>query len=186
MTNDSMIYPDLIWHCKYFSAAGKRPNSSGYMQNTSQGYFPGASTVTFVPLIIDLKPTDENCLYSLLFFIKEQAKTLNIVTPCITFDQPLWVKAVKIIESKSMNIVCRLGGFHFLMSFLGSIGKFMENAGLSTVLETIYGENTVKQMLSGKAISRSIRGHFIVESALITFLLSALFPIDTEILLHLQ
>ena len=80
-----------------------------------------------------------------------------------------------------MNIGCRLGGFHLLMSFLGSVGKFMENAGLSTVLETIYGENTVKQMLSGKAISRNTRGHFIVESALITFLLSAIFPIDTEI-----
>ena len=36
-------------------------------------------------------------------------------------------------------------------------------------------------MLSGKAISRSIREHLIVESVLITFLLSNIFPIDTEI-----
>ena len=97
------------------------------------------------------------------------------------FDQPLWIKAVRIIESKSMNIVCRLGGFHLLMSFLGSIGKFMENTGLSTALEEIYGENTVKHMLTGKATSRSIRRHFIVESALITFLFSTIFPIDTDI-----
>ena len=77
-----MIYPDLIWRCKYFSSAGKRPNWSGYMQNTSQGYFQGASTVTFLPLI-DLKPTDESCIYSLLCFVEGQAKTLNFITPCI-------------------------------------------------------------------------------------------------------
>ena len=49
--NESMIYPDLVWHCKYFSSACKKPNWSGYMQNTFQGNFPGASTVTFLPQI---------------------------------------------------------------------------------------------------------------------------------------
>jgi hypothetical protein len=64
------------------------------------------------------------------------------------------------------------------MSFLGSIGKFMENKDLSTVLETIYRENTVKHILTGKATSRSIRGHIIVELVLITFLLSTILPTD--------
>ena len=95
------------------------------MQNISKGEYPGQSKITYLP-IIDLNPTKEKCIYSTLLFIQEQAKILNIVTPCITFDQPLWLKAVEITKSKSMNVVCRLGGFHLLMSFLGSIGKVME------------------------------------------------------------
>ena len=39
------------------------------------------------------------------------------------------------------------------------------------VLQTVYGENTVKHMLTGKAISRAIRGHILVESALNQILL---------------
>ena len=59
-----------------------------------------------------------------------------------------------------------LGGFHTLMSFVGSIGSFMDGSGLETVLQTIYGENTVKHMLHGKAIARATRGYILVEAAL--------------------
>ena len=44
--------------------------------------------------------------------IQRQAEKLDISTPCLTFDQPLWLKAVEIIKAKAMNIVRRLGGFH--------------------------------------------------------------------------
>lgn len=65
-----------------------------------------------------------------------------------------------------LNIVCRLGPFHMLMSYLGSLGGVMSGSGLSEVLHTCYGSNTVVQMLSGKAVSRAVRGHFLVEAAL--------------------
>ena len=52
-----------------------------------------------------------------------------------------------------------------LMSYLGSIGFIMESSWLSNALETVYGTNTVTHM-SGKAYSRAIRGHILVESAL--------------------
>lgn len=42
----------------------------------------------------------------------------------------------------------------------------MDGLGLKEVLELIYAKNTVPHLLSGKAISRAIRGHFVVESAL--------------------
>ena len=76
-------------------------------------------------------------------YIQTQAQRLNVHTPCITFDQPLWIKAIEIIKSKSLNIVCRLGGFHTMMSFVGSIGQMMKGSGLSEALETIYGPNAV-------------------------------------------
>ena len=58
------------------------------------------------------------------------------------------------------------------MSFLGSIGYIMSNSGLEQALETIYAKNTIVHMMSGKAISRALRGHFIVDTALNGLLLS--------------
>ena len=123
------------------------------------------ASISFLP-IIDLDPSDENCIFSTLSFIKEQAKQMNIEVPCVTFDHPFWLKAIGIIEDARLPIVCRLGGFHTLMSFLGSIGNMMKGSGL----EEVYAENSVVHMRSGKAISRALRAHFLAESALTTML----------------
>ena len=93
---------------------------------------------------------------------------------CITFDQPLWLKASGIAKDQHLDIVCRLGGFHMLMSFLGSIGKLMAGSGLDEVFSEVYAEQTVTHMMSGKAFSRSLRAHFLVQSALISLILGAL------------
>ena len=82
----------------------------------------------------------------------------------IHFEQPLFESyarkcaqnALTIIESQLegsdlRKIVLRLGGFHTLLSFLGSIGNIMSGSGLRSVLELVYAENTVTHILSGKA-----------------------------------
>ena len=121
----------FTWKTSWYfnSKSDLKPNWSGYMQNMLEGQYPGKSHVTYLP-IIDLNPNDDQCIYSTLKFIEEQSAFLNIDTPVITFDQPLWLKATDIIFSKHLNIVCRLGGFHLIMSFLGSIGKLMEKSGI--------------------------------------------------------
>ena len=53
-----------------------------------------------------------------------------------------------------------------MMSFVGSIGALMDAFGLNEILQTIYWQNTVKHIITGKAIARAIRGHILVESAL--------------------
>ena len=85
------IQHNLIWHCiGMFSRLHPQcPSSSKYMQSVARGDYPGKSETTFLP-IIDLKSTDESCIYSTLLFIQRQAKILNLVTACITFNQPLW------------------------------------------------------------------------------------------------
>ena len=133
------------------------------MTDVSVGDYPGKSTISFLT-ILDMDPNDPTCIYSVLLFISKQAEHLNIETPVITFDQPLWLKAL--VNAKLMQIVLILGGFHLMMSFLGSIGS-----GLKDALQTIYGRNTVEHMISGKAVSRALRGHFLTESALTTKLL---------------
>ena len=42
----------------------------------------------------------------------------------------------------------------------------MSGSGIQNVLEVIYANNTVGHMLSGKAVARALRGHFIVDAAL--------------------
>ena len=75
------------------------------------------------------------------------------------------------MKSEGLNIVCRLGVFHMLMSFLGSIGAVMSGSGLCEVLECCYGPNAVAQMISGKAVARAMRGHQSIDSALYVQLL---------------
>jgi hypothetical protein len=74
-------------------------------------------------------------------FVNEYAQRHG-VTPILTFDQPLWWKALMIIESEPeesdlRGIVLRLGDFHTEMSFLGSIGHLMASSGLQEMLESI-------------------------------------------------
>ena len=141
------------------------------MCDISKGTYPGKATVSMLP-IINLNPNDMTCIFSTLNFVTEHAKQLEIVTPFVTFNQLLWLKSAEIIAAKSMKIVNILDGFHLVTSFLGSMGEVMKGSGLSEALETIYGTNMVVQIMSRKAIARAIRGHFMIEAALVTKLLS--------------
>ena len=128
------------------------------------------SVVTMLP-IINLHATDMTALYSLLCFVTEQSKKLALPTPTITFDQPLYIKAYEIVATKELNIFVRLGGFHQLMSFLGSIGSLMEGSGLQTALESVYAPLTVRHMFTGKAYSRAVRGHMLSAASIMTLVL---------------
>ncbi len=119
---------DEIWHTLSFLLM-LRPSWSGYMSNAASGSYPGQSKVYLLP-IIDLNPNDMSCLFSTLKFIESRAETLGIATPIITFDQLLSIKANEVIKGKSFNMVCMLGGFHLLMSFMGSIRSLMKKSGL--------------------------------------------------------
>ena len=169
------LQSEAFWHSSwYFSSTVKpRPLWSGFMQQTfhlSNGVHYNKSDVILLP-IIDLQPTNLTCIYSTLLSIQRQADQLNIKTPVVTFDQPLWYKAQGIIADKGLNIVCRLGGFHTLMSFMGSIGYMMSGSGLEEVWSQVYAENTIPHLMSGKAYSRALRGYILVHSALHNILL---------------
>ena len=64
------------------------------------------------------------------------------------------------------------------MSFLGSIGHLMTGSGLQEFLEVVYASNSVSHMLGGKAISRAVRGHFLVDAALNTMLIADLYNVQ--------
>ena len=105
-------------------------------------------------------------IYSTLLFVEQQTQPLNVPSPCITFDQLLFIKTFEISKAKDMNIVIRLGGFHLLMSFLGKIATVMEGCGSPETMKTIYAPNSVVHMLEGKAYARALRCHFLTETSL--------------------
>ena len=65
-----------------------------------------------------------------------------------------------------LNIVVFLEGFHTMMSHLGSIGYLMGGSGLEGLFEAVYSKNKVHHIMSGKAVSRALTAHLLVESAL--------------------
>ena len=109
---------DFLWNAAglFSTKDNPRPNWSGYMQQAIHSEHPKNASITLLP-IIDLNPTNYTCIYSTLLFVIDQCKRLNIPTPSITFDQPLWLKATYISVEKSLNIVIHLGGFHTFATF---------------------------------------------------------------------
>jgi hypothetical protein len=168
---------DVLWKTSLLFNKVTRPNWSGLMQAIHKGVHKGQSSVSFLPMI-DMSSSDITCINSTLTFVLKHAKEHGITNPIITFDQPLWFKAFSLINTESPDselrkIIPRLGAFHTLMSFLGSIGYLMAGSGLKELLELIYAPNAVEHMLSGKAVSRAIRGHLIIDAALNALLYSA-------------
>ena len=86
-TEDDTANADLLWKTSWLLQP-ERLSWNGYMQMVSQGSHPGISSVFFMPMI-DLKSSDEICIYSKMCFVSEHAKRYNY-TPILTFDQPLW------------------------------------------------------------------------------------------------
>ena len=160
---------DLLWKFAW-SRRPSRPSWTGCMQMVSENTGPDKASIMFLPML-DLNPSSMTCVYSTMTFVANQARKHN-VTPVLTFDQPLWWKAMMIKETESdlQDIVLRLGAFHAQMSFLGTIGHVMSGTGLEEALEQVYAGNTVGHIMSGKAVSRAMRGHGLVETALSSLL----------------
>ena len=87
------------------------------MQAVYKGHVehPGKTETILMPMI-DMDPTNLSCIYSTLKFVAMQAANQGCV-PILTFDQPLFWKASKIVDSEQndscvKSVILRLGGLH--------------------------------------------------------------------------
>ena len=117
----------------------------------------------------------------MLDYSEKIRKEFNQGQMFVTFDQPLYLKARSIIaaysDSPDFNfnkVIVRLGSFHLLMSFMGTIGYIMQGSGLSTILGKVYAEKTVEKILGGHTYSRSIRAFLLINTALGDHLLKSI------------
>ena len=61
----------------------------------------------------------------------------------------------------------RLGGFHLLKSYLGSLGKIMEDSGPLELIQLIYpGSTRADHILSGGCFDKAIRAHLLIDPAI--------------------
>ena len=102
-----------LWNALRFNPkidSESRPGWSGYMSMVSSGDYQGKSMVHMLP-ITDLDSNDMHWIYSTLSFIIQQSQELEMQTPIVKFDQPLWIKANEIVHAKYINIVLILDFF---------------------------------------------------------------------------
>ena len=122
---------------------------------------------------IKLDPSNPSTIYSALCFVQTQSEKHNLKICPVTFDQPLYQKASEVIAaSRDLDkVIVRLGGFHLLMSFLGSIGQIMTGSGLEELWQRVYAKGSVMHILTGHAFSRAMHAHILTLLALISVLL---------------
>ena len=138
---------------------------SGFMrQITINVDVDGVHQVEFL-LFIDLDPNNMSAIFKTLIFVSDQCKK-HKVEPVVTFDQPIWLKAMMIKKKNSLPITILLGNFHTQMSFLGSIGYVMKTSGILELLSSAYAPNSAKEMLEDKQYERAMRGHDLFTTAL--------------------
>lgn len=108
----------IVWNVSW-PLRFPRPGWSGTMQAVTKGNHPGKSQIIFLPMI-DLEPTDMNCIFSTLHFISDLAHRYHL-NPVITFDQPLWWKSRMILASEPVDshISCHPLSFYWT----GSVWK---------------------------------------------------------------
>jgi len=85
----------------------------------------------------------------------------------VTFDLPIWLKATDIIKQANIPVTARLGGFHLLKSYLGSMGNIMQDSGLLKVIQLIYpGSTTANHIMDGGCFDKAIRAHLLIDAAI--------------------
>lgn len=143
------------------------------------------SRILYLPFV-NAPPSNYDTIYTVLTTAAEKCKSLQQDNCFIIFDQPLYIKARDIISSSPENsdlstIIVRLGGFHLLMSFMGSIDYIMDGSGLKELFSVVYAAVSVDKMLIGHAYARALRGHVLVHLALAKIVLSTLhFTLEEE------
>lgn len=153
------------WTIQNCNTTFEHHNWNGFMKLIHQPGCKEKSHIEFLP-IIEGDPNDYSTIYTTLMEC-----TLSGQTPAvITFDMPIWIKATQIVLQCDLPIMTRLGGFHLLRSFLGSIGEIMADTGLEEMIQLVYpGSNTAEHILSGRAYAKSIQFHLLASAAIAKF-----------------
>ena len=163
---------DTLWLAGYLVEKTPRTSWSGYMQvATSCGSYD-KSRIEVLPFI-NLDPTKPSTIYTALHFAQKQCERQGKLTCPVTFDQPLYIKAAEIVAASEDlgKVFIRLGGFHLIMSYMGSIGNIMSGSGLEELWESVYAKDSVVHMMSGRAYSRALRVNFLTQVALLKILI---------------
>ena len=130
------------------------------------------SDTTALPFI-NLDPSDMSTIYTALVFAKHEATTYNKRYCIVTFDQPLFIKAVDIVHASSnlTGIIVRLGGLHMAFSYMGADGYIMSGSGVEQMWGSVYAAGSIPQITNGHYYYRGLRARILGIQAIATVLL---------------
>lgn len=160
----------LLWMSGKWMKFKDIPHWNGFMDAINNSEDFDTTSIRFLPFL-DLKATSSDAINSVLHFASDSCRKASKSVTCVTFDQPLYWKAKEILSSTENslildNVFLRLGGFHLLMSFMGSIGYIMAGSGLKEVWETVYAPKSTDKMMTGHSFARALRAHLLTHAAL--------------------
>ena len=138
---------------------------AGY--NTKQMRESGLSTkpktkAIYKPLI-NKTPSDSSTILTAMCDIKTTCKKSGQREAVFNCDQQLYRVTTDIIwndPSRWTYFYPGIGGMHWLMSFVGSVGKLMKNSGLDMLMKTAFAG--VEKILIGKELPMNVRALRIV------------------------
>ena len=188
----SVIYLDSLWLASFSLSITPAPSWGGFNQLVTerQSNEFHISDVVALPFI-NLIPSDMSTIYTALLFAQKESSQYSKNYCIVTFDQPLFIKAVDIVHASvelCNSVIIRLGGLHLTFSYMGSDGYIMSGSGLEQMWKTVYAEGSIPQMVSGHSYSRALRAHILSIQAIACVLLTSpgvLDEVDTETLKHL-
>lgn len=126
--------------------------------------------IAYLPLW-DSSPTQLSTVYTVMLSLQNLTRHLGQKNTIVTFDQAIY-KLAKEIQWKRPeqfeDMVVRMGGFHIMLNYLGTIGKMIADAGVHELLVDagLYSDVTIGSILKGKQYKRAIRAHKLLREAL--------------------
>ena len=122
-----------------------------------------------LPSLNIMSLADPDTMLTAMVCAQETTNSCGQEATNFTNDQQLYKVAVGInwvYQDRFLNVIPRLGGMHFLMSFIGFVVTLMVNTGLEEVLKAAFGG--VSHMLSGKKFPQNARALKIVVEEVIS------------------
>ena len=123
---------DSVWMLRYMLNLTPCLPWSGFMKAVWKSDEFHTSRIETLPFI-NLEPSNPSTIYTALCFAQTQSDKNNLKICPVAFNQPLYQKVSEIVAaSRDLDrVVVQLGGFHLLLSYLGSIGQITTGSGLA-------------------------------------------------------
>ena len=108
MTSHSSLWATAGWVIKAKDPEFPHSNWNGWMKRIHACDAKQSTQIDFLP-VIEGDPDDLNTIFTTL---KECIRLSAERVAIVTFDLPIWLKAMDIIKHANLPVIARLGGFH--------------------------------------------------------------------------
>lgn len=159
---------DFLWFYGKSKNPDKTAGWNGFMELTTE--VKDYTLTKIVPLpFVNAPPSNYDTILTVLLEADARCKSNNQTHTFVSFDLPLYDKAQEIIacsrgtenEKTLDSVILRLGGFHTLMSYLGSIGFIMDGSGLKAAILVKYMQGyQVKKLFPDMHFQEPFEGIF--------------------------